>query len=101
MYYLCSLSGDYSWQVTSIAIEKELGNFLQKDFFIKYCHKYGLDLSRTYTCFKSGLYACGECMGCIARKMAFETSKISDSTIYANRLFLYRIIKKIKKLPMF
>ena len=36
MFMVCVLTNDYSWQTVSLALEKELGYFWEKDVLIKY-----------------------------------------------------------------
>lgn len=46
-------------------------------------HDLGLDLSRTWSCYKGGELHCGTCGTCVERKEAFELARLADPTKYS------------------
>jgi 7-cyano-7-deazaguanine synthase in queuosine biosynthesis len=92
----CVLTNDYSWQVSSLPLEKELNFFWDKDILIKWANKNGLPINKTWSCYWGGIYHCGNCIGCGTRKEAFKKSGIHDPTIYWNETPMGRISNKIK-----
>lgn len=45
-------------------------------------HNYGVDYSKTYSCYKGGEKHCGKCGTCVERKEAFALAGIDDPTEY-------------------
>lgn len=84
MLYLCSSSGDYSWQFTSAVFEKELGLYLDKSDLVKWACKNNIPLDKTWSCYHAKRYQCGgsDCITCVARKNAFMTARAKDTTKY-------------------
>lgn len=96
---ICALTGDYSWQLTSLALEKELGFFLGKYHFIKWGTDHKLPLEKSWSCYHGYSYQCGNCEGCWLRQDSFKKARRIDSTIYKKpnktELFIYEKYKKI------
>jgi len=44
----------------------------------------GVDLSRTWSCYKGGAIHCGKCGTCVERREAFVQAGLADPTIYAS-----------------
>ena len=42
----------------------------------------GIDLKKTWSCYKGGKNHCGQCKSCLERRLAFQIAQISDSTQY-------------------
>ena len=93
------LTGDYSWQITSLALEKELGYFFNKEALIRYASIYQIPIEHTFSCIKYSYYHCGKCIYCEGRKKIFKRSGINDKTIYLNESkipLVAQIVNKIK-----
>lgn len=95
MASICLLQNDFSWQFASLALEKELGFFLEKHEIIKWCNEHSFKLDKTWSCYYSFHYHCGECMGCGARQEHFRKSDVKDTTIYQKPNRLEQILYKI------
>lgn len=93
---MCAFTGDYSWQFTSIALEKELGHFLTKTQLLDQGMKYGLPVDKTWSCYQSLPLHCGSCLACQSRRAAFAESNHIDSTRYFNQLsWLEKVLSKL------
>ena len=79
---LCLQYNDFSWQFTSYPMERELGNYFDKDEIVRLGKKYRLPMDKTWSCWLSGKYHCGECTSCKLRKNSFLKTGITDPTIY-------------------
>jgi 7-cyano-7-deazaguanine synthase len=97
---ICANEGNFSWQVSSLAIEKELGFYFDKKDLIPLVNESDIPLEKTWSCYQSGNIQCGECFTCWGRKLGFEAANIPDKTIYFNKTKTYSIIKKTKKIPL-
>lgn len=87
MLGICLVTHDFDWQITSLPLEKELGFFYDKDYFIKWAVEHNLPLEKTRSsCRSKSDIHCGECLLCNIRKEAFRKARISDKTIYAGNL---------------
>jgi len=95
---LCFNEGDFSWQYTSIALERTLGMYKNKDYFIRYASKYHLPIEKTWSCETEKLIHCGECKTCHNRKDGFAQAGIPDKTIYYTPGIVKRIMSKMKKI---
>jgi len=78
----CHVLNDWKFQFISLPIEPELGNYFDKDVFVKYCHEKGFDLSYTRSCIKPGKIHCGTCPCCWDRRRCFLEAGIEDKTRY-------------------
>lgn len=47
-------------------------------------HQFGVDYSKTWSCYKGGEIHCGKCGTCVERREAFIKAGISDPTAYAD-----------------
>ncbi len=98
MLYLCLGTNDFSWQITALGLEKELGYHYGKDFEISWANKHDIPLEITRTsCYRNGRYHCGECAYCDARKNAFKKAGVLDKTLYANERFVTKILPSMKR----
>lgn len=79
---ICTLTRDLSWQTTSLALEKELGYFFNKDVLISWAMKNEIPIERTYSCIELDMNHCGYCAYCRLRKSYFKISSQNDSTVY-------------------
>lgn len=95
------LTGDTRWQFTSLAIEKELGYFFNKETLIGYADTYHIPIEYAFSCIKFSYFHCGKCIYCQGRKKMFKRCGIKDKTIYLNEskmtsvTFIYNKIKLI------
>ncbi len=87
MFNACNTTQNYKLQISSLAIEKELGYFLSAKEFIRAANKINLPLEYTWSCLKKGSqHHCGKCFGCGNRQFRFSISGIKDKTIYLNTI---------------
>lgn len=99
---VCSLTNDYSWQITSLPLEKELRFYWGKDVLIKWAHDHRLPIENTYSCFRHKAHHCGVCIGCHNRQEAFRKAMVKDQTIYRNRGDISNFVARLKnKLRIF
>jgi len=92
---ICLNESDFEWQYTSIALEKTLGFYLAKPFFIKYAAKRHLPLGKTWSCYRKSEHHCGNCLPCMGRKEAFILSKVKDPTIYSSSHILQKLAARL------
>lgn len=102
MYNLCVTSGDFKWQFTSLALEKEVGWYLGKEDIIKWGSSQGIPMEKTWSCWQSGKFQCGgsDCLACMVRRESFQRSKVKDNTVYrplANQNTFFLIKRKFEK----
>lgn len=95
MVSICLLQNDFSWQFTSMALEKEVGFFLEKFEILQWCNQENISLKKTWSCYFPFKLHCGECMGCVVRKSHFSQARIADETIYRKPNRLERKIYKL------
>lgn len=80
---ICTATGDYSWNFSSVFLERETGVFLDKGDVVKIGAKFGTPLEKTWSCYRDKLFQCGNaCAACNSRKEAFWQAKEEDRTIY-------------------
>jgi 7-cyano-7-deazaguanine synthase in queuosine biosynthesis len=79
---ICHIMNDYQWQFISIPIERELGNFYDKDVLVRYAQQHDLPLELTRTCVMSSEIQCGKCPCCWDRRRCFAEAGIKDATSY-------------------
>ncbi|MCL5797596.1 MAG: 7-cyano-7-deazaguanine synthase [Patescibacteria group bacterium] len=99
MLNICFSTHDWSWQVSSIALEKELGLCLEKYDLIRWAVTQKIPIEKSWSCYWDYTYHCGNCDGCTARKIAFREAHSQDKTIYLSEIrshYLKRILEKIK-----
>jgi len=83
MFHACNTTQDYHLQISSLAIEKELGHFLSAKELIQANKYLNLPLESTWSCQKKdSRYHCGECPNCGNRRYKFSIAKVDDKTIY-------------------
>lgn len=84
MQNICILTGDMSWQYTSLALEKELGHFWDKDVLISWAAERKYPFEKMFSCISRVNYKihCGRCYFCKYRKSSFERAGIPDPTLY-------------------
>jgi len=84
MQNICTLTGDMSWQYTSLALEKELGHFWDKDVLIRWAVEKNYPIEKMFSCISPINYTihCGRCYFCRYRKGSFARAGISDPTVY-------------------
>ncbi len=80
---VCDSMNEWDWQITSPNIdpylEKEL---IGKIEMIKWAAQHGLPIEKTRSCYSAVEKACGECLTCRRRKLAFATAGVIDKTDY-------------------
>ncbi len=95
---VCTMLSDFSWQITSLPIEKEMGWYKDKEDLIKEGKKLGLPLEYTYTCQKDLPVQCGRCIVCLMRRSAFKNAGVEDKTIYeTNKREANQHLRKVRK----
>lgn len=100
-YNICNLTGDFSWQLSSLALEKELGFIFEKETLIEWAHSQDLPVQLSNSCIKFSYFQCGKCGFCLLRKKSFLTAGISDKTVYLVDMYpqlLYKILNKLSLL---
>lgn len=55
---------------------------MDKGEIVRLGNQLGVDLSKTYSCYKGGTLHCGTCSTCLERKEAFLSAKVTDPTEY-------------------
>jgi 7-cyano-7-deazaguanine synthase in queuosine biosynthesis len=98
MLDMCCVDNDFSWQFSSLPMEKELGFYFDKDVLVKLGNTLHVPLEKTWTCFQGKHIQCGECPPCFTRRSAFQKANIIDKTTYEDGLTrVQRIRKKTKR----
>jgi len=82
MLGVCTMLNDFSWQCTSLPLEKELGFYLSKADLIRIGDDLDLPLEKTWTCSNNFKYQCGVCDVCGGRRKGFKEAGVVDKTIY-------------------
>lgn len=83
LFAVCAATDDYTWQIASLAFEKELGHWLEKQDLIRLGAKMKLPLEHTWSCYSARKYQCGDqCLTCQYRRIAFHKAKVRDMTHY-------------------
>jgi len=100
MLHVCSTIGDFSYQITSVPIEKEIGLYLTKPQLIKIGAIKNFPFEITRTCRIRTKYPCGRCALCDVRRYEFKQAGITDKILYEDqRTDLIGILKR--KIPKF
>lgn len=86
MLHTCVDMGDFSWQITSLALERELGYYFDKDVLVKWAYEHDIPLEKTWTCYENASVHCGVCEACYDRKRSFEEANVPDKTKYRNKI---------------
>jgi 7-cyano-7-deazaguanine synthase in queuosine biosynthesis len=100
MLAACSAASNYKIQYSALAIEKELGFWFEKSDYIKIGSKLKIPLEKTWSCYQTGKYQCGDqCLACQSRRFEFAKARVEDKTIYSSNQktmswYLQRIQKK-------
>lgn len=82
---MCQITGDWSWQFTSIPLEKEFKNYYSKARMLKFAQECGVPLEYTRSCTHGSKLQCGICtMACMDRRISFQKAGIEDKTEYAH-----------------
>lgn len=79
---ICHMLGDFTFQFSSISIEKDFDHFYTISDLIKFAHHHGVPLEKTYSCDLDKEYHCGKCISCQDRKAKFKIAKVEDHTVY-------------------
>ena len=82
MLDLCIMTKDYSWQFSSLPLEKELGFFWSKDTLITWGYENDIPLEYTWSCIYGERAQCGNCVNCVIRRKSFLEAKVEDKTKY-------------------
>lgn len=101
MLNLANLTNDFSWQLISLPIEKELGFFFEKEVLIKWAKENSLPIEKSNSCIKYSYFHCGECDFCALRQSSFKKANVSDKTVYLNQFKPKIIFKTINKILLF
>ena len=56
----------------------------EKSDVVHWCSKNGVDIEKSWTCWKGGSKQCGDCDACRGRKEAFRKAKVKDPTDYSH-----------------
>lgn len=51
---------------------------------LKMAQPLGIDIGKTWSCYKGGKYHCGQCKSCLERRLAYQMSRMPDPTRYEN-----------------
>lgn len=101
MFSICSALAEWDWNFASIAFEKEMDSLMTKADLIKYGMKKKLPLEKTWSCYLSGPYQCGnKCLTCESRQKEFEAAGFNDPTKYLTTTFIYKFSKWVKDIIM-
>lgn len=90
MLGLCCQDNDFSWQFTSLPMEKELGFWFGKEEMVKIGTRHGISMEKSWTCFFDGgidKRQCGRCDACYHRKDAFNKAGIKENYKYRDEMF--------------
>lgn len=98
MLSLCCVDSDFSWQFTSLPMERELGFFFDKDALVRIGVSYNLPLEKTWTCYKGERRHCGTCPPCSTRIKAFLSAGVPDRTRYGDGVTAREKIKNYLKM---
>jgi 7-cyano-7-deazaguanine synthase in queuosine biosynthesis len=79
---ICNILNDYSWQFISLPIETDLGNYFDKDVYLKWCYENDIPIHIARTCVKDTELECGDCPCCWDRRRGYKESGIEDPTPY-------------------
>jgi 7-cyano-7-deazaguanine synthase in queuosine biosynthesis len=81
---VCQMMDEWDWQVISLPIETEFGNYYGKDVLTAYSHfELGLPLEHTRSCCDKDEIQCGRCaLACVDRRLGFAKLGIEDNTPY-------------------
>lgn len=97
LFSVCVATDNYTWQMASLAFEKEIGHWLEKHDLISIGAKMKIPLENTWSCYNSRKYQCGDqCLTCQYRRIAFNKAKVIDKTHYESDDFYQKLIRKIK-----
>ncbi len=97
LFSSCVATANYQWQITSVAFEKEIGHWLEKHDLIKIAGQMNLPLEKTWSCYHSGKYQCGDhCLTCRYRRIGFKKAGVKDKTHYESEDLIYRNIRHIR-----
>ena len=96
--HICQLMGDYSWQVSSIPIEKELGFYFDKEPLMLWCQKYQVPIHKSFSCLDPHYFHCGKCFYCQRRKNIAKAIKVDDRTFYLNDNNLFGLMPILDKI---
>lgn len=105
LFGMCAATANYDWSFSSVFFEKEFGLFLDKSAVVSLGAEFGLPMEKTWTCFKYGLWQCGDaCATCEDRRRAFSVAGIVDKTFYLSSfkalpsLFVRRLKNLVKSI---
>lgn len=94
---IINITGDDSWQFTSLPIEKKLGYHFGKETIAEYADFYRIPIENSFSCIKYSYYHCGRCFYCARRKDLFKKLKIKDKTIYLDgKSLIFNIFSRVK-----
>lgn len=79
---LCHIMNNKDWQFISLPIEREFGNYYDKDVFVRYCLRHEIPLEKTRTCVKDTEVQCGICPCCWDRRRCYAEVGVDDPTEY-------------------
>jgi len=97
LFSVCIATDNYTWQIASLAFEKEIGHWLEKHDLIRLGAKMKIPLERTWSCYNARKYQCGDqCLTCQYRRIAFNKAKVLDKTHYEVDDFWGKLIRKSK-----
>lgn len=101
MMLLSLFSKNRKFQYSSIFLEKECGLFLEKSDEIRIAEALSVPVDNTYSCYRNGIFHCGECLSCYSRHLEFTKAGISDPTQYwrPHESFRYHFFFLLKLLP--
>lgn len=87
LFAICTATADYSWNFSSVFLEREAGVLLEKGGTIALGAKLGVPLEKTWSCYGDGFFQCGDrCATCVNRREGFDSVDVEDKTIYWSSL---------------
>lgn len=80
---ICTATADYTWNFSSVFLERETGILLEKGGTVELGSKLGVPLEKTWSCYRDYRFQCGNaCATCVNRRESFAKVGVEDKTIY-------------------
>ncbi len=97
---MCTFTGEYDWQFTSLATEPYLNNWWKKRDLIRWGARHDIPMEHSWSCFRGLSHQCGDCLACSARIFEFEKAKIQDKTIYkgARDSIVWKVLHRLRNI---
>lgn len=86
---MCQIFNDWNFQFISLPIETELGNYFDKDVYIRFMVENSIPIEKTRTCTTVSKTPCGDCPPCWDTRRILKKLNIEDK-----RKYLFPMSKK-------